>query len=110
MPKMPISPRDYYSDELIGHNPGNRSSELADTQPIKRVVAGELIPPPETNSEKIRFNWTAFIVMILSVGASLLVLAFVPGVFDEIIVMVIINVIYGFAQAHGYRLNKISKK
>jgi len=110
MPKMPISPRDYYSDELIGHNPSKQIPELADTQPIKRVVASELIPPPDTNPEKIKFNWIAFIVMILSVSASLLVLAFVPTVFDEIIVMVIINVIYGFAQAHGFKLNKISKK
>ena len=110
---MPIPTRgfpDDFSDQFLDHNSGKRTSELEDTQPIKRVIASELTPPPETNPEKIKFNWVAFIVMLISIGAALLVGVLIPGILDEYIAMFIITTLYGFAQAHGFKVNKITKK
>lgn len=108
---MPIPTRGFpedYSGELLGHNSRNKPPfKPEDFQPEKSI---EKEPTPETEPEKFKFNWVAFIVMVVLIGLTLFVGMIFPGLLDEYIAIVIINLIYGFAQAHGLKIKKISKK
>ncbi len=66
----------------------------------------EIEPSPESLPERPRFNWAALFVMLISIGVALAVGIFIPGLLDEYIAIIIINVIYGFVQANGFRTPK----
>lgn len=62
-------------------------------------------PNPEPEP-RLKFNWIAFIVMLISIGIALLVGMLIPGILDEYLAVIIINLIYGFAQQHGFKTLK----
>lgn len=66
----------------------------------------ETEPTPENLPDGRKFNWVAFFVMLISIGVVLAVGLLIPGLLDEYIAIIIINIIYGFAQANGFKLPK----
>ena len=78
-------------------------SELEDTKPRQAFTPTELAPKP-------KFNWVAFFVMVLSIGGALIVGYFIPGPFDEFLATVVISSVYGFLNAHDFKLKNIFKK
>ncbi|KKT29498.1 MAG: hypothetical protein UW41_C0038G0001 [Candidatus Collierbacteria bacterium GW2011_GWC2_44_18] len=100
--------REDFSGEFRDHyhrKPNSEDIEPAPgTKPVKSI---ETEPTPETKLEKQpKFNWVAFIVMIILIGVALLVGILIPGILDEYIAMFIITTLYGFAQAHGFKTPK----
>jgi hypothetical protein len=88
----------------------NFSDSYAVIIPVTHVQAGPAqsrdSDPLPNEPERAKFNWIAFIVMLVSIGVALLVGILVPGILDEYIAIIIINLIYGFAQSHGLKTPK----
>lgn len=87
-------------------------SELEDTKPHKIIYQhpDEKYFAPAELAPKPKFNWIAFFVMILSIGGALLVGYFIPGPFDEFLATVVISSVYGFLNAHDFKIKNIFKK
>lgn len=81
--------------------------ELEDTKPHQLIRPANAF---ETVSPKPKFNWVAFFVMILSIGAALLVGYLIPGPFDEFLATVVISSIYGFLNANNFRVKNIFRR
>lgn len=93
-----------------------RQEELEDTKPRKAYryeenFSEDLLGLKGKNKvQKFKFHWGAFFVMILSIGAALMVGYFIPGPFDEFLATVAISSIYGFLNAHDFKIKNIFKK
>ena len=72
----------------------------------QKGIPTEIEPSPEYLPAVQKFNWIALFVMLISIGVVLAVGFFIPGLLDEYIAIVIINIIYGFVQANGLKTPK----
>jgi len=108
-----------FSQDLLGlkahRHTKNFVQDMNDTQPVKTV----LLPGPREAIEKgsfeemkLRkaikilspkkrsFSWTAFFVMLISIGTALLVGTLIPGLLDEILAAIVISAVNAFISAH----------
>lgn len=75
----------------------DNDKELEDTKPRKVVR----LPSPRI--EKFKFSWTAFFVMLISIGTALLVGTLIPGLLDEILAAIVISAVNAFISAHRHK-------
>lgn len=76
----------------------SRENDNRDIVTVENEATPEIYRP--------KFNWVAFIVMLIAVGIALGVGMLIPGILDEYIAIVIINIIYWFVQSHGGSISR----
>lgn len=97
---------DDYSLGLVGlkGHAHNASFDPNETQPVRVQIRSPKVKILSESQPK--FNWVAFMVMLIAISIALAVGFFIPGILDEYIAIFIINIIYAIVQIHGFKTPK----